>query len=87
MLGREKAESSWLGAEALPAGLAEINDTIEAWAAEGSRKQHLPIPGSRPAGLMSIAARWMREATRPRWMFHQAEVPLRQRRKHNLKRE
>ena len=33
MLDRIKAESSWLGAEALPAGLTEINETIEAWAA------------------------------------------------------
>ncbi len=70
MLGREKAESSWLGAEALPAGLAEINDTIEAWAASSSRKQRPPLPTTRPAGLISIAARWVSEATRPGWMFH-----------------
>ena len=65
MLGRKKAEPPWLGAEALPAGLTEINDTIEAWAAASSRKQHPPLPDSRPAGLISIATRWMREATRP----------------------
>jgi hypothetical protein len=65
MLVRAKAESSWLGAEALPAGLTEINETIEAWVAAGSRKQHLLVRVSRPAGLFSSAARWMREVTRP----------------------
>ena len=65
MLDRAKAESSWLGAEALPAGLTEINETMEAWAAASSRKQHLLLPGSRLAGLISFAARWMREMARP----------------------
>ena len=70
MLDRIKAESSWLGAEALPAGLTEINETIEAWAAASTRQRHLLLPVSRPAGLISVAARWVRKATRPSWRFH-----------------
>lgn len=65
MLVRAKAESSWLGAEALPAGLKEIHETIEAWFAVGSRKQHLLDRVSRQAGLFANAARWMREIDRP----------------------
>ena len=64
MLDPKKAEFSWLGAEALPAGLTEINRTIQTWAEAGSRKRHFPLRESRPAGLIAIAARWMQKAVR-----------------------
>jgi len=64
MLDPKKAEFSWLGAEALPAGLNEINATIQARAGMISRKQQSPLQDSRPAGLIAIAARWMQRATR-----------------------
>ncbi|MFN0161547.1 MAG: hypothetical protein ACKVQQ_09975 [Burkholderiales bacterium] len=57
-------EYAWLGAEALPAGLAQINETIEAWGAAGHREKRLLRPVSRQEGLISIAVRWMREAIR-----------------------
>jgi len=66
MLAREKGESSWLGAEALPAGLTQINETIEAWFAAGSRKQDLLLRVPSLAGFISNAACWMRDIARPR---------------------
>jgi len=65
MLDRAKAEPFWLGAEALPAGLKEINETIEAWVAAGSHRQFHLHSASRPEGVISMAARWMRDVTRP----------------------
>ena len=64
MLDPKKTEFSWLGAEALPAGLTEINGTIEAWAETGSRKQLSTLRESRPTGLIALSARWMQKATR-----------------------
>lgn len=64
MLDPKKAEFSWLGTEALPAGLTEINETIQTWVKASSRKQHFSLRESRPAGLIAIAARWMQKATR-----------------------
>ena len=64
MLDPTKAEYSWLGAEALPAGLTEINGTVQTWAEASSRKQRFPLRESRPAGLIAIAARWMQKAIR-----------------------
>ena len=64
MLDPKKEKFSWLGAEALPAGLTEINGTIQTWVEAGSAKQHLRLRDSRPAGLIAIAARWMQKATR-----------------------
>lgn len=65
MLDPKKSEFSWLGAEALPAGLTQINETIQTWAEASSRKQHFSHRESRPAGLIAIAVRWMQKATRP----------------------
>lgn len=64
MLDPKKAESSWLGAEALPAGLTEINRTIQTWVEASSRKRHFPLRESRLAGLIDIAARWIQKVTR-----------------------
>ena len=60
----KKVEFSSLGAEALPAGLTEINGIIQDWAEARTRDQSFPLRESRPAGLISIAARWMQKATR-----------------------
>ena len=64
MLDPKKVEFSWLGAEALPTGLTQINETIRAWAKASSRGQHVALRESRPAGLIAIAARWMKNAAR-----------------------
>ena len=64
MTDPKKAEYSGLGAEAIPAGLTEINGTLQAWAEAGSRGQRSPLRESRPTGLIAIAARWMQEAIR-----------------------
>ena len=58
MLDPQK-EFSWLGAEALPGGLAEINGAIQARAEGAILKQQIPRQELRPAGLIAIAARWM----------------------------
>ena len=64
MLDPKKAEFSFLGAEAFPAGLTEINSAIQTWAEAGSRKRHSPLRESRPAGLIAIARRWIQKAIR-----------------------
>jgi len=64
MLDPKKAENFWLGAEALPAGLTDINRTIQAWAEARSCTQYSLLRKSRPTGLIAVAARWMQKATR-----------------------
>ncbi|MGH9578404.1 MAG: hypothetical protein ACRD3R_13270 [Terriglobales bacterium] len=56
-------ESAWLGGEALPGGLAEINSTIQANAEAASRKRQFLLQERRSAGLIAIAGRWMKKAT------------------------
>ena len=63
MLDPNKVEFSWLGAEALPSGLTQINETIQTWVKASSRRQHVSLPEFRP-GLIAIAARWMKNAAR-----------------------
>ena len=46
-------ESAWLGVEAIPGGLAEINGTIQANAEAISRKRQSSLQQCRPAGLIA----------------------------------
>lgn len=55
-------ESAWLGGEALPGGLAEINGTIQADAEAASRKRQFLLQDRRNSGLIAIAGRWMKKA-------------------------
>jgi hypothetical protein len=64
-MNRKQLESPWLGAEALPAGLAEINRTIQSWSEARSRKTRLSLEKSQPVGWIAAAARWMHKAVRP----------------------
>jgi hypothetical protein len=56
------SEPAWLGAEALPGGLARIRDDLQdiADAAVGKSRARRNFP----AGLLDIAARWMKKAPR-----------------------
>jgi len=64
MLDPKRKEFNWLGAEALPAGLNEINGAIRAWTGVTTPSFRMPAQESRPTGLIAIAARWMQRATR-----------------------
>ena len=64
MLDPKKAENFWLGAEALPAGLTDINRTIQAWAEARSRMQHPPLRESRAASVIGMATRWTQNVLR-----------------------
>ena len=46
-------EPAWLGVEAIPGGLAEINGTIQADAEAVSRKWQSSLQQYRPAGLFA----------------------------------
>jgi hypothetical protein len=55
-----KAESSLLGAEAVPGGLAEIRRRVQA-ALDAKRRPRNPMKGLRPDGRLARAMRWLRE--------------------------
>jgi len=58
------SEPAWLGAEALPGGLATIRDDIQRNVELAGGRKRLSDQRSFPAGLLDIAARWMKNATR-----------------------
>ena len=55
-------ETAWLGIEAIPGGLATINDTIQAGAEAIARKRSSSLLQNRPANLIVMAGRWMKKA-------------------------
>lgn len=64
MLNPRTDKLSWLGAEAIPSGLREINGTRQAWAnRRGSGG--LTAPRARATGWAAIATRWLRSTSRP----------------------
>ena len=78
MLDRIKAESSWLGAEALPAGLTEINETIEAWAV-ASTPPAAPSASGLPAGRVDFRRCALGEESDPAKLeVSQIAIPFRQ---------
>jgi hypothetical protein len=54
-----KAERSFLGAEAVPGGLAEIRHRVQAALDAKSRDRH-PLKGPRPDGRIARAMRWLK---------------------------
>jgi len=58
------SESAWLGAEALPGGLAKIIDDIQRNADLAGGKKRILDQRNFPARLFDIAARLMKNATR-----------------------
>jgi len=61
---RGESEPAWLGAEALPGGLAAIRDDIQRNADLMDGRERTSNRRNFPAGLLDLAARWMKNATR-----------------------
>jgi hypothetical protein len=57
---RRHTDLSWLGAEALPGDLAEINRVNQAWLDAAARDQRF-VKEPRQRGLASIAIRWAKQ--------------------------
>jgi hypothetical protein len=57
---RTSAESYWLGAEALPGGLAEINRVNQAWLDAAVRHQRF-VKQLRQRGFAATAIHWTKE--------------------------
>lgn len=61
---RRRADVSWLGAEALPGDLAEINRVNQAWLDATARNQRY-VDAPRRRGLASIAMHWAKQRITP----------------------
>jgi hypothetical protein len=59
-------EASWLGAEAIPGDLAEINRLSLATKAAAAQRRG-PRQAPRRPGLIASAVRWLKTPHSPRW--------------------
>jgi hypothetical protein len=61
---QDASDLDWLGAEALPSGLADFHGSRRMDAAAMRQRQEIPAQLRFPAALLAAGRKWMRRTTR-----------------------